>query len=153
MVVIDTDIFVLAFAFHRDDRHEVNNQFLQSVHTHEPAITIFSVMELLGQLSFNLSAERLNQWSIWLQNSYGLSVLYPETVGLTADAFFPALFIDQLLRRMTQHPTPYLDSIILNIIEATENVHSFVTWNARHYRGHTSLQVLTPAEFLETPAT
>lgn len=42
MVVIDTDVFVLAFAFHRDSRQAANSQFLEVVRTHESAITIYS---------------------------------------------------------------------------------------------------------------
>lgn len=151
MVVIDTDVFVLAFAFHRDVRQATNHQFLQVARHHDPAIAIFSIMELLGQLSFNLSAERLTQWSSWLQDSFGLSVLYPETVNRLAEEFLQTELIDRPLARMTGHPIPYLDSIILDLVEAAEGVGAFVTWNARHYQGCTPLRVVTPAEFVEFP--
>lgn len=68
MVAIDTDVFVLAFAFHHDARQAVNAAFLQTVRQNEPAVPIFVVMELLGQLSFNLSASHLAEWRLWLQD-------------------------------------------------------------------------------------
>ena len=54
MVVINTDVLVLAYAFHRDSRQAASAQFLSIVQAHDPAATIYSVMELLGKLSSNL---------------------------------------------------------------------------------------------------
>ncbi|MBC7227079.1 MAG: hypothetical protein H5T61_07580 [Thermoflexales bacterium] len=59
MVIIDTDVFLLEFAFHRDARYPTNAEFLRAVRPREPAITIYNLMEILGQLSFNLSPD---QW-------------------------------------------------------------------------------------------
>lgn len=70
MVAIDTDVLVLAFAFHHDPRQEINRSFLAAVRPQTPLVAIYSVMELLGQLSFNLSSERLAQWQSWLQDHY-----------------------------------------------------------------------------------
>lgn len=87
-VAIDTDVLVLAFAFHQDPRQAANTRFLEAVREQTPLVAIYSVLELLGQLSFNLSPTRLAQWPAWLQDRYGLTLLYPETTNLTADAFF-----------------------------------------------------------------
>lgn len=62
MVVVDTDVLLLAFAFQRDERQTANTAFLTKIQAANPAITIYSLMEILGQLSFNLSAERLSAW-------------------------------------------------------------------------------------------
>ena len=67
MVTIDTDVLTLAYAFRRDSRQAANAQFLTVVQADGPATTIYTVMELLGKLSFNLSGERLAQWPSWLQ--------------------------------------------------------------------------------------
>lgn len=55
MVVIDTDVLLLAFAFQADKRQASNTRFLTRVRPAQPAITIYNLMELLGQLSFNQS--------------------------------------------------------------------------------------------------
>lgn len=57
MVVIDSDVLLLAFAYPNDDRQKINQKFLEAVQTAQPATTIYNVMEILGQLSFNLSEE------------------------------------------------------------------------------------------------
>jgi hypothetical protein len=150
VVVLDTDVLVLAYAFHRDARQEANTQFLDLARASQPAATIYSIMELLGKLSFNLSAERLSQWPLWLQARHGLSVLYPRTSGMTADTFFYQEFVDLPFAKMQAHQMPFLDALILNLIEAAPDVDAFVTWNARHYQGKTTLRVLTPAEYLDT---
>ena len=149
MVAIDTDIFVLAFAFHQDTRQAVNTRFLTQVRAHTPVVAIYSAMELLGQLSFNLSPERLAQWQVWLQDYYGLTLLYPETAELNATIFFQEEFIERPLMRMQRQRIPFLDGLILGLVERVANVEAFVTWNARLYRGKTHLTVLTPAEYLE----
>ena len=149
MVALDTDVLVLAFAFHQDTRQTINTNFLESARRQTPVVAIYSVMELLGQLSFNLSAERLAQWPVWLQDHYQLTLLYPTTANLTAAPFFQAEFIARPFARMQRQRMPYLDGLILDLIERGSGIETFVTWNARHYRNKTSLTVLTPAEYME----
>ncbi|MBI5035235.1 MAG: hypothetical protein HZB51_32310 [Chloroflexi bacterium] len=66
MVVIDTDVFLIEFAYHTDTRQAVNTQFLQQAQTADPAITVYNLMELLGQMSFNLTPAKLDNWREWL---------------------------------------------------------------------------------------
>ena len=147
MVVIDTDVMLLAFAFHRDLRQEANRRFLEAVQQRSPAMPIYAVMELLGQLSFNLSPQRLSEWPVWLQDRYGLTLLYPNTANLEAEPFFEAEFVAGPFYRMQQYPMPYLDSLILNLVENAPDVEAFITWNARHYQDKTVVPVRTPAEY------
>ncbi|MCB0062573.1 MAG: hypothetical protein KDE19_10680 [Caldilineaceae bacterium] len=149
MVAIDTDVLLLAYAFHRDQRQMANTAFFKAIATQDAVVAIYSIMELLGQLSFNLSAERLAQWPSWLQDRYGLTVVYPVTANLTTTAFFQDEFIDRPFLRMQQLRMPYLDGLIVDLIERVNEVEAFVTWNARHYRNKTALSVVTPAEYLE----
>lgn len=147
-VAIDTDVLVLAFAFHQDSRQAANTRFLEEVRQQTPLVAIYSVLELLGQLSFNLSSERLAQWPTWLQDRYSLTLLYPETTNLTAEIFFQEEFIERPFARMQQQRVPFLDGLILGLVERVSGLECFVTWNARHYRGKTRLNVLTPAEYI-----
>lgn len=148
MVAIDTDVLLLAFSFHRDPRQEANNRFLQTMSDRDPAVAIYSVMELLGQLSFNMSAQRLGRWRMWLRDHYGLTVLHPDTTNRQADELYQHQIIDQPLMRMQEKRIPYLDALILGLIEQYTEVDLFVTWNVRHFRGKTPLTVLTPSEYL-----
>jgi hypothetical protein len=148
VVALDTDVLTLAFAFHRDPRQTANTRFLSAVQEDVPVVAIYTVMELLGKLSFNLPAQRLAQWTLWLQEQYQLTVLYPQTNGLEATPFFQQEFVNQPLQKMQQHGMSFLDGLILNLAEAAE-VETLVTWNARHFQNKTSLTVLTPAQYLE----
>jgi hypothetical protein len=148
MVAIDTDVLLLAYSFHRDPRQEANSRFLQAVTDSSPVVAIYTVMELLGQLSFNMSSERLGRWRLWLRDHYGLIVLHPDTADREAEEFFQHQIIDQPFVRMQEQRIPFLDALILGLIEQCAEVDNFVTWNARHYRGKTSLTVLTPSEYL-----
>lgn len=148
MVALDTDVLVLAFAFQRDARQDANTRFLQAVRDRTPVVAIYSIMEFLGQLSFNLSPERLLQWPVWLQDNYNLTVLYPAGDDKDTAAFLQRELVAGPLARMRQHPSPFLDALILQLVEQAPGVDAFVTWKARHFRNNTLLPVLTPAEYL-----
>lgn len=148
MVAIDTDVLLLAYAFHRDERSADNARFLERVQAHQPAVTIYSVMELLGQLSFNLAPARLRTWPSWLQDRYGLTVLYPLAVGVDAETFFVAEIVDCRCRGTMEARMPFLDALIMNLIETAPDITAFVTWNACRFRGKTPLPVLTPAQYV-----
>ena len=151
MVALDTDVLLLAFAFHRDERQANNSHCLALAQEHEPVVAIYSVMELLGQLSFNLSQERLRQWPSWLQDRYRLTILYPPLDGLDATTFFAAEFIERPLHKMQQR-MPFLDALILNLVEDAPDLEAFVTWNARHFAGKIAAPVLTPIQFIDRAA-
>lgn len=148
MVVIDTDVFLVEFAFHRDQRHDINARFLTTVQDRDPAITVYNLMELLGQLSFNLAPDRLAQWRLWLQAAYRLIVLWPDPDQTQASLFFHQEIYEQPLARMQEHRMAFLDSLILNLAERSPDVEAFVTWNARHFKDKSSLDVLTPEDYL-----
>ena len=149
MVVIDTDVLLLAFAFQRDARQPANQRFLQQVRTEAYSITIYNLMELLGQLSFNLSPQRLADYPSWLLDAYQLTVIWPYYPG--EDISFVA-FRDEVFTRpfarMRAVKMPFMDSLILNLAERAPNVTAFATWNARHFQEKTTLTVITPAEYL-----
>lgn len=148
MVVVDTDVLLLAFAFHRDDRQTANHQFLR--HAEPLALILYSLMELLGKLSFNLSAEQLDSYPSWLLDAYQLTLLSPFSPDrpLSFTALEEELY-GRPFARMRVVQMPFVDGLIIGLAERTPGVTHFVTWNARHFRAKTTLSVLTPAEYLE----
>jgi hypothetical protein len=150
MVVIDSDVLLLAFAFHNDVRQRANADFLEAVQTAQPVTTIYNVMEVLGQLSFNLTPQRLKRWESWLVNAYQLTVLWPvdpdESTGI-------GLFREELYERpfakMQKERMAFMDALILGLAERTPEAECLVTWNARHFKGKSQLSILTPGEYLE----
>lgn len=128
-------IDVLAFAFHRGPRQVANTRFLEVVREQTLVVAIYSLMELLSQVSFNIPSDRLARWPSWLQDRYSLTVLYPQAEGEDAQASFQKEMVAQPLGRMGQHPLPFLDALILGLVEHAVSVEVLVTWNARHFRG------------------
>ena len=154
MVVIDTDVLLLAFAFQSDPRQATNAAFLNQVQNAEPAITVYNLMEILGQLSFNLSPAKLANWQSWLIDAYQLTVIWP--VGpeeqTPAAVFFRAEIVDRPFAKMRAQRMAFMDALVLNLAERTPNVQHFVTWNARHFKGKSPLTVLTPEDYLRQVA-
>jgi hypothetical protein len=107
-------------------------------------------MEILGQLSFNLSAERLSAWQSWLVDVYGLTIIWPvDPQDTTASFSFRAEIFERPFERMLTHRAAFMDALILGLAERAPEVEAFVTWNARHFKGKSALKVLTPQEYLE----
>ena len=149
MVVIDSDVLVLAFSYPNDDRQKANQKFLEVVQTAQPATTIYNVMEVLGQLSFNLSAEHLADWQNWFINAYNLNIIWdtnskeqiePET--------WREIIYERPFQKMQTVRMAFMDALILSAAEHTPDVECFVTWNAKHFKGKTTLAVLTPEEYI-----
>lgn len=150
MVVIDTDVLLLPFVFHRDNRQAINQMFLDRVLDAEPATTVYNLMEFLGQMSFNLAPARLAQWRTWLVEEYNLAVLWPEARSdQSANDFFRDEIFERAFRKITDEKMSYADALALDLAERTPNVGYFVTWNARHFKSKSSLEVVTPTEYLE----
>jgi len=150
MVILDTDVLLLAFAFQSDSRQPVNTAFLEQVQAKNPAITIYSLMEILGQMSFNLSAERLSAWQSWLVDAYGLTIIWPvDPQDAIASFSFRAEIFERPFERMLAHRAAFMDALILGLAERAPEAEAFVTWNARHFKSKSALKVLTPQEYLE----
>ena len=148
MVVIDTDVLLLAFAFQSDKRQSANAAFLKRAQVADPAITVYNLMELLGQLSFNLSPARLDAWQTWLVEAYQLTVIWPADLDDMSALSFRAEIFERPYARMRSHRMAFMDALVLNLAERTPGVEQFVTWNARHFKTKSSLQTLTPEEYL-----
>ena len=148
MVSIDSDIILIEMRYQRDARYTVNAQFLHAVRTAEPAITIYTLMEVLGQLSFNLPTYKLAEWRTWLSRQYGLAVLWPNPGAMNTHEFMLHEIYQRPLVRMQTRRMGFSDALVIELAERTPDVHAFVTWNARHFAGKTHLPVMTPAEYL-----
>ena len=149
MVVIDSDVLLLAFAYPNDDRQKMNQKFLEAVQTAQPATTIYNVMETLGQLSFNLSAEQLDGWQDWLANAYNLTIIWDTDSKEKVDPeTWSEIIYERPFQKMQTVRMAFMDALILSSAEHTPDVECFVTWNAKHFKEKTSLKVLTPEEYL-----
>lgn len=149
MVIIDTDVILLAFAFHDDSRQVINTEFLNHVQEYPAGITVYNLMEILGQLSFNLSPKQLDAWQSWLIDAYQLTVVWPiHPDEMMSSILFKEEIMNRPFALMRSHRMPFLDALIIALAERTPSVDTFITWNARHFQNKTPLQVFTPEAYL-----
>jgi hypothetical protein len=149
VVGIDSDVILIEMRYGRDARHAVNAQFLRAVRVATPALTIYTLMEVLGQLSFNLPPAKLARWQTWLIEQYRLAVLWPNPGTLGTQGFMFQEIYERPLARMQAHRMGFADALAIELAERALDVHAFVTWNARHFANKTRLPVLTPAQYLD----
>lgn len=148
MVLIDSDVVMLAFTFQRDLRQEVNASFLARAQETQLSITIYNLMEILGKLPFNLPPVRLDDWQSWLVDAYHLVVIWPQAPARQdAESFFRNEILDRPLAKFRSQRMAFLGALILDLAERAPNVECFVTWNARHFKDKSTLPVMTPSEY------
>ena len=148
MVIIDTDILIMEFRFQRDTKYSMNNQFLSILRATGGAITVYTLMEFLGKMSFSVNRSKLTRWRSWLQDAYNLVIIWPEAQSIDADSFVHTLIFEHPFERMCGTPIAFVDSLILDLAEQVEEAESFITWNTKHFVGKTPLAVKTPEEYL-----
>lgn len=149
MVGIDSDVILIELRYQRDARYAANAQFLQAVRPSTPAVTVYTLMEVLGQLSFNLAPQKLAEWETWLLRRYRLAVIWPDPGNLPARQFMVDELYQRPYCRMKAYQAAFLDALVIETAERAPDVRAFVTWNARRLADKTRLPVLTPAEYLE----
>ncbi len=81
--------------------------------------------------------------------AYNLYVVQPPAaLSQEANAFFRSEIFDRPFAKMSAQRMGFIDALVLDLSERTPRVDHFVTWNARHFKNKTSLNVLTPEEYL-----
>jgi len=106
-------------------------------------------MEVLGQLSFNLPAEHLADWGNWFINAYDLNIIWDinSKEGIDPETWREIVY-ERPFQKMQSVRMAFMDALILSAAEHAPDVECFVTWNSKHFKGKTSLTVLTPEEYL-----
>lgn len=150
MILLDADILLIDVRYPNDARFAVNRQFLDQLRAGAVAagITSQALLEVVGILSFNLSAARIVHLPRQLLVQFGLTVFpdwqqRPEYAGCTV----PDL-IAQMSRRMSLG-----DAVqAVQIARYAASAQALVTWNAVHFTGKVVIPVLTPEAWLSRPA-
>lgn len=146
LVVLDSNLFIIDLRYPRDRQYRLNRTFLARLPALAPAATtLVNLLEVCGILSFNLTAQQVWELYHYLPERYQVTVLPPPTLPLA----LPALPVEQLLTFMAKKLS-FGDALVLATIEAFfPQAACFVSWDARHFRGKTTLQIMTPKEYLE----
>lgn len=146
MILSDSNIFIIDRFFPRDVRYAVNKRFVNRLPEFDGSVSIYSLLEICGLASFNLSPNELTEWFFHFDQVYEVKVLFPQNLsGRSAEQFWDDV-LDEMYRLMS-HKMTFLDAAILATAEE-HRVSHLVTWNKKDFVGRTSVEVVTPEEFL-----
>jgi predicted nucleic acid-binding protein len=150
MVLLDTNIFVIDRFFPQDERYDVNKQFVARLPKIGAGFCIFSLFELCGISSFNLSREELKRWSYHFDEVYGVEIVEPQGLYTVLAAEWLTRFSNQMLELFGRKLT-WGDAVLVKTAEDYE-VEAIITWNKKHFEDRTTIKTLTPEEYLMTRA-
>ena len=146
MILLDTNIFVIDRFFPRDDRYEQNRNFVAVIPQIRCGFSIFSLLDLCGISSFNLSTRELRRWMYSFEEAYPVEILPPVAMKEASAESWLSSFFTSLFERI-EHRVTLGDAFVLQTAEEYQ-VETLVTWNPKDFTDRMSLPVLTPAEFL-----
>jgi hypothetical protein len=147
MILIDSDVYAIDIMYPHDPRYASNSGFLVSVADESKATTIFNVLEICGKASFILPGDKLLKLYRSFARDYAVVVLWPKTDAMLAADFLTQRVVARSIAKM-MNKMAFLDALILCVAEEHPDVDTFITWNARHFKGKTALLVQTPREYL-----
>ncbi len=150
MILLDSNIFIIDRFFKRDVHYDANRHLVEQLPTLDAGISIYSLLEICGLASFNLSEAELACWFYHFDQLYEVRVIFPRDLERTAEQYFDDL-LDEMYRLFVRKMT-FVDAAILSIAEEYAVSH-LVTWNKKHFEGRTSIAVMTPEDFLAVVST
>jgi hypothetical protein len=144
LIVLDTDLLALYHFFLHDPRHNVVMAFMHATKGSDRSTTIYNLLELSGITSAAGKTDVGKKLIENYANARDMRILYPTLSPLSPESFWSDYTAE--LSDIMGRGLRYGDAKILWVAEAHE-ASILVTWNTRHYRGKTQIQVLTPAEY------
>jgi predicted nucleic acid-binding protein len=147
VILVDSNVFVIDLRYRRDPLFRVNRRFLDRLaEDGSGATTLFNLLELAGILSFNLNEQQVLDLLTLFAARYRVGILPP----LDLEANLPRLPIRALVHRIAGR-CAFGDALVIEAAERYAPQGSrFVTWDAEHFAGRTTLQVVTPRSALKT---
>ena len=149
MIVLDADVLLIDIRYPQDARFARNRQFLDRLKTESVAagITSGTLLEVIGVLSFNLSAAHIAPLMNLLPLQYNLVVLpdlqhHPDYAGCTNV---------ELVQQMSTQMALGDAVSALQVAKFVPGATHLVSWNARHFRGKLAVPAMTPDEWLLLP--
>lgn len=148
MVFLDSNIFIIDRFFPRDQHYDVNKHFLSFIKELPLRIVLpyYTLLEICGAASFNLSEEELKHWLYSFDKLYPVEILDPFDAvsgGQTNLGASLRELGDYITRRMTVG-----DAMLLREAELYR-AETIITWNKKHFLERTKIRIATPPEFQE----
>jgi len=103
MVLLDSNLFVIDRFFPGDAHFQTNRTFLDSLTTLEAGVSIFTLLELCGIASFNLTPKDLRLWLHDFPSIYPVQILDPWGVGTVASQAWFGQFLEELTENIARN--------------------------------------------------
>ena len=141
MILVDSDVFLIDLRYRRDQRFGDNRAFLDRLATSGlGATTIYNLIEVCGVLSFNLNRQQLRNLYAHFARRFHVRIVPNGEPGQRLPSFRVGDILSIVERKVS-----FGDALVFALLEAqkAENT-TFVTWNARHFRDRTEVDVREP---------
>jgi len=148
MVSLDSNIFIIDRFFPNDALYPRNRTFVERLDEIEAAISIFTLLEICGVASFNLSSKELMYWLYEFAEVYPVLILDPFGLNAAPAAEWVRGFLSEVVERISKKMT-LGDALILREAERY-GVEALITWNTKDFLHRTSLPILTPDAYLRS---
>ena len=146
MILLDADVLLIELRYMRDVKYLTNQQALQQLKADgiQLGMTSQAMLEVIGNLSYNLSPPRVPQLPAILKIQYSLEIypnpdLFPDYAGCT---------VPQLVAEMSKKMSLGDAVQSLQIAAHASFADALLTWNAKHFTGKLCIPVLTPEDWL-----
>ncbi len=146
MILLDSDVLLIAHRYQNDARFPVNDQALQQIRAESIAlaITAQALLEVVGILSFSVPSGTVGRLPHYLVGLYGFLVFpvlqqAPDYAGCT---------VAELLVQMDQQMSLPDAVQAVQIARHASYAECLLTWNARHFKGKLVIPVFTPQDWL-----
>ncbi|WP_456402492.1 type II toxin-antitoxin system VapC family toxin [Persephonella sp.] len=144
-VFIDSNVFIIHLRYKRDKNFEINRKFLDLVLNDriKGYTSIYNLLEMTGILSFNLNKKQIEEFFINFPNVFNVGIIFPENMETDSICVSVEKILELISKKMS-----FMDAVILDVFQSSK-IRTFITWNAKDFKGKTKKQVLTPEEFLK----
>lgn len=146
MDLFDTNIFLIERFLPREPRYESSRKAINLTTVQSVGVTVFTWLEFLGIASFNVNSKELAELSYDFEKRYQIEILYPVGLEIVAREWWSDIFIEEILEMFTKKIT-FGDAALLWVAEQHQ-IERIITWNPKHFQGKTSIQILTPEEYI-----
>ena len=141
MILVDSDVFLIDLRYQRDQRFADNRAFLDRLAiSGQGATSIYNLLEVCGVLSFNLNRPQLRELYTHFARRFHIRVVPNAEPRQRLPSFRVGDILSIVERRVS-----FGDALVFALLEAQRAEDTtFVTWNARHFRGRTEVDVREP---------
>ena len=146
MLFLDSNLFIIDRFFPKDALYRSNRTFIEKLGELEAAISVFTLLEICGVASFNLSSRELEYWLYQFTAVYPVLVLDPFGMNAQSAVAWVRTFLAEVSEHISKQMT-FGDAIIVREAEQY-GAEAIITWNTKDFLRRTRVPLFTPESYL-----